>query len=380
MRVFRLSVPMALVFILMPAGVKATDAPPVKSACERAGYWLIEQHNLDEGTFGKTRLGKEPGVVGLVLKALGEGPRDYREAHGPFITKPVKYLLAHQKENGAITLDGRDTYNTALALLGLQVQHNTAYRVEIQSAKDYLAKCQAKDGGFTYGEGFRQGGDLSNTLFGLSGIKTGGGKVDKDLFTNALDFIRRCQDNPETNPEMAAKQGPGTGGAYYQPNKSEAGTVQIKRGEGQALDLPKPYGSMTAAAIECYLLCGLKADAPEVQAALKWFKKNFSAKENPGAGMQGYYYYAFAVSRALSSAGIKEIDMGEGQKVNWASALADQLLSVQNRGTPEEGGRAMRGSFVNKEPRWMEDDPVLCTAYALATLNICYENLSGKEE
>lgn len=378
MRVFRLSVLMALVCVLSPAGAIAADAGAVKGACERAGVWLIDQHNLDVGTFGKTKLSKEPGVVGLVLKALGEGPRAYQESHGPFITKPVKYLVAHQKENGAITLEGRDTYNTALAVMGLEVQRNTAYRVEIQSAKEYLIKCQAKDGGFTYGDGFRQGGDMSNTLFGLSGLQTAGGKIDKDVFTNALGFIRRCQDSPETNPEMAAKQGPGTGGAYYQPNKSEAGTVQIKRGEGQAFDLPKPYGSMTAAAIESYLLCGLKADAPEVQAALKWFKKNFSAKENPGAGMQGYYYYAFAVSRALSTAGIKEIDMGDGQKVNWAAMLADQLMSMQNKGSDEEGGRSMRGSFVNKEPRWMEDDPVLCTAYALSALNNCYKMLTSK--
>lgn len=356
---------------LAPSAIRASDATTVKRAADKAGNWLIEQHNLTEGTFGKSKLSKEPGVVGLVLKALCESPRGYREAHGPFITMPVKYVLKTQKGTGAFTVDGRDTYNTALAIVGLEAVENSAYRPQLTIGREYLAKCQAKEGGFTYGDGFRDGGDLSNTWFGLFGLK--GGKVPSDTHKAALDFIRRCQDNPETNPEMAAKKGDGTGGAYYKPGSSEAGTYKTRSGA----ELPKPYGSMTAAALESYLLCGLAADAPEVKAALGWFKKNFSARENPGAGMQGYFYYAFAASRALQAAGIKELEMADGTKVQWAAALAEQLLAMQNK--PDgEGGPALAGSFANKEARWMEDDPVLATAYALATFNQCYKVLKSK--
>lgn len=358
-----------LALLLVSPRALASDAATVKRSCDKAGNWLIEQHNLAEGTFGKSKLSKEPGVVGLVLKALCDSPRGYREAHGPFITMPVKYVLKTQKGNGAFAMDGRDTYNTALAIVGLETVENSAYKPQIAIGREYLAKCQGKEGGFTYGDGFRDGGDLSNTWFGLFGLK--GGKVSSDTHKAALDFIRRCQDNPETNPELAAKKGDGTGGAYYKPGGSEAGTYKTRSGA----DMPKPYGSMTAAALEAYLLCGLTADAPEVKAALGWFKKNFSAKENPGAGMQGYFYYAFAASRALHAAGIKELELADGTKVQWASALAEQLLALQDKGAGES---SMAGSFVNKEARWMEDDPVLTTAYALSALNQCYKVLKTK--
>jgi len=131
---------------------------------------------------------------------------------------------------------------------------------------------------------------------------------------------------------------------------------------------------MTAAALDAYLHAGLKADAPEVKAALRWFSVHFSAKENPGAGATGYFYYTWAVSRALAAAGVKEIDLAaaEGKpasKVNWAKALAEQLLEIQDKAT---------GSFVNKDSRWGEDDAVLCTAYTLQSLSQCYQVLSAK--
>ncbi|MCW8132218.1 MAG: terpene cyclase/mutase family protein, partial [Planctomycetota bacterium] len=351
----------------VPLRAKALDHGDIKKSADRAANWLIAQHNLADGTFGKSKAGKEPGVVGLILYGLLEHPRHYTESHGPFITLPIKYLKKCQKESGAIAIDGRDTYNTALAVLGLAATNNTAHRIEVMSAREYLAKCQAKDGGFTYGDGFRGGGDLSNTWFGLFGLN--GGKVAPDTLTGALDFIRRCQDNPETNPDMAAKKGEGTGGSYYKPGKSEVGTYKTRDGS----EVPTPYGSMTAASLEAYIVCGLKPDAPEVVANLNWFKKHFSAKENPGAGMQGYYYYAFAAARAFTAAKVKEIEMADGKKVNWALALGEQLIALQNKGEEAEGGVPMLGSFANKEARWMEDDPVLATAYALATLDLCYE-------
>ena len=356
-----LGIPVLVLALASPA--LSLEARAIKSACDRSGNWLIDQHNLADGTFGKSKSAKMPGVVAMVLQALCDHPRAYRESDGPYMTRPVKYLLDCQQENGAIALKefGRDTYHTALAILALKSLENKAHKDAIARARAYLLKCQAKDGGFTYGEGFRHGGDLSNTWFALLGLQAGGGKVEAGVQASTLDFIRRCQDQAETNPEFSLRKGENTGGFYYKPGESEAGTFKTRDGN----TAPKPYGSMSAAGAESLLLCGLQPSAAEVQGALRWFKQNFVLKENPGAGMQGYFYYAWAFARAMRATGAKEIDLADGKKAKWAEELAAQLMALQEKD----------GSFVNREPRWMEDDPVLCTSYALEALNLCWANL-----
>lgn len=365
MRIFTMAggwvLPVLLLASLSPA--LGREARAVKRACDRAGNWLIDQHNLADGTFGKSKSAKMPGVVAMVVQALCDHPRGYRETDGPYITRPVKYLLSCQQDNGAIVVKefGRDTYHTALAVLALKSLENKAHKDALARAKAYLLKCQAKDGGFTYGESFRHGGDLSNTWFALVGLRAAGGKMDPGVQKSSLEFIRRCQDHAETNPEFSLHKGESSGGFYYKPGESEAGTIKTRDGN----TAPKPYGSMSAAGAESLLLCGLQPTASEVQAALRWFSQNFTLKENPGVGMQGYYYFVWAFARVMHEIGAKEILLADGKKVKWAEELATQLLALQDK----------EGFFVNREPRWMEDDPVLCTAYALEALNLCWINL-----
>jgi len=333
----------------------------VKSATDRAGNWLVEQHNLGQGTFGKSRYSELPGFNALVIKALCESPRQYRETLGPFISEPVKCLLKAQREDGAIARPGAgiDGYNTALAILALKATANPAHAEAIAKAKDYLLKCQGKDGGFSYDQGRKQGGDLSNTVMDLLALEAAGLEKGSKAYRKAVAFIRRCQDNPETNPDLTDTKTDATGGAYYQPGVSGVGTTATREGRS----VPKPYGGMTAALIESLLICDLKPDAPELQAAFRFFRHNYSVKENPGAGMQGYFYYALAFARAMKAAGIKELELADGKKAAWAEDLAAHLMAIQ----------AKDDSFANPDPKWMEDDPVLCTAYALQALTVCYE-------
>lgn len=341
----------------------ALEARAVKGACDRAGNWLVDRHNLADGTFGKSKSARMPGVVALVVTALCDHPRAYRESDGPYMSRPVKYLLSCQQDNGAILVKefGHDTYHTALAALALKATGNPAHKGALERAKSYLLKCQAQDGGFTYGEGFRGGGDLSNSWFALLGLQAAGGKQDLGLQKSVLDFLRRCQDNAETNPDLAVKKGESSGGFYYKPGQSEMGTLKTRDG----VEFPKPYGSMTAAGLESLVLCGLAREAPEFQAGLRWCKKNYSAQENPGAGAQGYFFYAWAFARCMSAAGLKDLDTSDGKKVRWAEELAAQLMARQDQA----------GCFVNTEARWMEDEPVLCTAYALEALNLCWASM-----
>ena len=50
-----------------------------------------------------------------------------------------------------------------------------------------------------------------------------------------------------------------------------------------------------------------------------------------------------------------------GVKHTWRSELADALIGRQQDD----------GSWVNANPRWMEGDPNLVTAYALLALSYC---------
>ena len=335
----------------------------VKELNDKAANWVVDRFDMKEGTFGNSKTAKMPGVVGLNILALQEMNRHYRIADGPFISEPMKYLAKAQDEDGSFGGKefGNGSYNTSLALTAMAKTESALYEKNVEKARKYLEKCQAKDGGFSYGPKDPQGGDLSNTWFALRALKLSGEKPDSERFKKAGEFVRKCQDNPETNPELNAVRSTNSGGAYYKPGVSEAGTLTARDGHS----IPKPYGAMTAAAIESLAMCGLDAKSPEIAAALKWISTNYTVKDSAGLGQEGYYYYTMALARALSAAGVKEITLPDGRKVLWAMELATQLLSLQK---PD-------GSFVNTEPRWLENDPLIATSYAIISLAICREEL-----
>lgn len=109
--------------MLLGAQAWALESRAVKTATDRAGSWLVDQYNPGTGTFREGQAQqKMPGFNALVLNALCESPRKYREGIGPFISEPVKQLLRHQREDGAIAQEGTglDAYNTALCILALK--------------------------------------------------------------------------------------------------------------------------------------------------------------------------------------------------------------------------------------------------------------------
>ena len=119
---------------------------------------------------------------------------------------------------------------------------------------------------------------------------------------------------------------------------------------------------MTYALLKCYILCGLPKDDPRLQAALNWCLSNYTLEVNPGskpelgekAKYQGLYYYYLTLARALNLAGVDEV---KGK--NWRKELRAKLAKEQK---PD-------GSWVNeKNGRWWENMPLLCTAYALLAL------------
>jgi len=73
-----------------------------------------------------------------------------------------------------------------------------------------------------------------------------------------------------------------------------------------------------------------------------------------------YYYWAWAVSHAFMALRIEEIETPKG-KIKWAEALAEELLRRQRAD----------GAWVNRFTDGREDDPLVATPWAAATLSVC---------
>ena len=139
---------------------------------------------------------------------------------------------------------------------------------------------------------------------------------------------------------------------------SKAGLVKLPDGTYVA----RGYGSMTYALLKSYILAGLKADDPRLEAAIDWLGKNYSWDENPGfeemakikkdAPYQGLYYYYMTAGKALDladDAGAKLDSPLDG----WRSDLTGHILDRQSKD----------GWWVNdKSERWDEGNAVLCIA------------------
>ncbi|HEY3321101.1 MAG TPA: prenyltransferase/squalene oxidase repeat-containing protein [Planctomycetota bacterium] len=362
-------VPILCVLFAATAWAGEASADATAGAAKKSVEFLLKQQN-DDGTFGKSQGAPMPGMVGMVLKALASSPDKLRETN-PVIERAVKYILAKQQADGSIALPqfGLENYNTSVAAIGLAALENPAHKAALEKAKKFILSCQlveeqgynAKEhprayGGFGYGNSKRS--DVSNTGFSLEALKAMGLEENSPAWKNAVLFIKRSQDNDETNDYAEMQGGNGGGGFVYLPGDGEFGTYTSRTGK----KLPKPYGNMTYQAVKSLIYAKVSLDDPALKAAFKWISNNYSVAENPGGvGSQGYFYYVNAFAKAFTAAGTKEITLADGRKVHWAKDLASQLISMQK---PD-------GSFVNPDKRWMEDDAVLSTAYALDALNLC---------
>ncbi len=128
----------------------------------------------------------------------------------------------------------------------------------------------------------------------------------------------------------------------------------------RAMSRLRAYGSMTYSGFKSYLYAGLSKDDPRVVAAREWIARAYTLDENPGLGTDGMYYYYVVLARALAANGEATIgaDARGGVPRAWAGDLLTKLETLQN---PD-------GSFRVLDDRWMEDNPVLITAYALIAI------------
>ena len=334
---------------------------------EKGNSYLISQQN-EKGYWGDPDL---PAMTGFVIKCLLNDPAYDAAKPSPAITKGLTWLLAQQKEDGGIYGRGMATYSTASSIMALWAAGPDKYKEQIIKARNFLINHQTDwgvkgendtkfDGGIGYG-GSRAHSDLSNTHRALEALYTtrtlatdSGDKKAMELdWEAALAFVSRCQNLQATN--KGEKVG-NDGSFVYYPGNSKAGEAVDSKTGRVAL---RGYGSMSYSGLLSLVYADLDASDPRVKAVLKWLSDNYTLEENPGLGGQGLYYYFNAMAKSLIAANQPTLKGKTGLEVDWRGDLAATVIN----------GQREDGSWINtKASRWMENDPILVTSYAVMTL------------
>lgn len=383
-----------------PSSEKDTQAK-AKAMAAKAIAWLRTKQDEKSGGWGINPKGPAfPAITGLVVSGMiGSGVIDSVSGDAA-ISRGVEFILAKRQPDGGIYDQVLPAYNTAICLSTIAKIDTPAAKAAIKPAQDFLrslqwseaavADSQAPDapkpvgrehayyGGVGYGRHGRP--DLSNLSFVLQGLHDSGVKADDEAFKRAMTFLQRTQmlativddkGEKKTVNDMPYAKGSTQGGFIYATsvNKDQVGSGQTYGGEieetmddGSKVSHLRAYGSMTYAGFKSYLYAGLTKDDPRVKAAMDWIRSNYTLEENPNCGTDGLYYYFVTFSRALGAFGEPSIEVVDKEKKatprDWRADLVQRLSTLQNED----------GSFRSVDDRWMENDPVLITAYALMAL------------
>lgn len=332
--------------------------PGLLSKAKRAtdkGLRYLRSVQSDDGSWGKS-----VGITALALRAFLESRRGYNEGDGPFITRPIEFILSHVREDGSISESAQNrNYNTATAITALQATGNPKYAEVIANAQKFLKGLQLDEqegytpdhkyyGGLGYGGDERP--DLSNQYMALEALKSTAVDPKDPVWEKALVFVSRTQNRSESNDQAWAKN---DGGFTYMPGYSPHG------GTGS-------YGSMTHAGLISLIFAGVDKKDPRVQAAYDWIRANYTLEDNPGAkGKQGLFYYYTAFAKSMKAYGEPLVEDTSGVKHNWRDDLSRKLIGLQ----------AEDGSWVNADsPRWWEGIKELTTARSVIALNQVIRN------
>jgi squalene-hopene/tetraprenyl-beta-curcumene cyclase len=316
----------------------------------------------EDGSFSK-ELGT--GITSLAATAL---LRNGRQPEDPVVAKALTYLQQFVHKDGGIYQPDsmHRNYETCVAVVCFhEANRDGRYDDLIAAAEKYIKEAQWDEGEGVQRDGMNYGGagygshsrpDLSNTSFLIDTLKTLGRGDDDPAIQKALVFVSRCQNlKTDHNDSEYADLNP-DGGFYY--TIAAGGSSQAGSEESGGL---RSYGSMTYAGLRSMIFAGVDADDPRVKAAYEWLQKHYSLGENPGMADSGLYYYFHTFAKSLDAVGKPALVDNTGAGHDWRQELIAELAERQQ---PD-------GSWVNTNPRWMENDPNLVTSYALLALAYC---------
>jgi len=330
------------------------DPAPLATARQAGIDWLKTAQGTD-GTWGD-----DPGVTSLAALALINGGE---RADHPAVALALDHVLAEASADGSFSEGTYVHYYTSCAVMALSAAGRASDEAAVRAGVDMLVReqCDGDEDGFEewWRGGIGYGGDgrpdMSNTQFALMALVAAEGAypsidVPAATWTSALLFLHRSMNLPSVNDlpwdDEATAPSFGDGGFVYYPGNSKAGGTLS-------------YGSMTAAGLWCLLASGEGASSEAASAALSWLGAHLSTTENPGFGQAAYYYYAWALARALRTAGAGALLCSDGRVVAWAKELSSSMMARQDA----------NGRWVNVESEfYWEGRPEVSTIFAVLAI------------
>ncbi len=359
----------------------------IQRAIDKGISFLKNKQDQETGAWSDSDM---PAFTALAVSAMmGDPSRDALAPPPKEVEKGYGFIVSKAKRDGGIYGKGLATYNTSLSVMALvqsgKKEHlpiiAKARRLLINQQQDYDKRGSVDnlfDGGIGYGGSYAHS-DLSNTHLAMEALHYSkkvladtefdeSNEFDLD-WDAAIEFVSLCQNSKKTvekHKDWAALRNEDEGGFIYFPGDSKSGEIELTAADGSKKTALRSYGSMSYAGLLAFIYAEMDINDPRVQSALKWLRSNFTIEENPGMDAQGLYYYYHTMAKALSLARVKQLKTPEGKVINWKELLALKIMSTQKRD----------GSWINEgSNRWMEDDPVLVSAYSLLTLEYIFREL-----
>jgi squalene-hopene/tetraprenyl-beta-curcumene cyclase len=358
----------------------------IERAIAKGVEFLKARQNKETGSWSDP---VNPAFTALAISSiLGDPNLDLSKGLPAEAEKGYEFLLSNVQDDGGIYGKGLATYNTSLSLMALSLSGKKEYlpviakarRLLINQQQDYDKKGVVDnlyDGGIGYG-GSSTHSDLSNTTLALEAIYYSKKVLDDSGFKElneidldwnaAIEFISATQ-NSETSAkrlgEGYAVREEDRGGFIYYPGSTKSEEIELKTDGGTKTAL-RSYGSMSYAGLLSFIHADMDREDPRIASVMSWLQKNYTLDENPGMEAQGLFYYYHMMAKALAITGTKTLVAPDGKKIDWKEQLALKVMSVQQ---PD-------GSWINEgSNRWMEDNPVLVTAYSLLALEHVHRQL-----
>lgn len=310
------------------------------------GFWDADRHGGGLKEVRQIDAGKPPGgtetdtgVTGLSLLAfLGAGYTHEEGLYAETVRKAIDWLIAQQRSDGY--LGGKATYydqmychgiaTYALAeAYGMQQDPSKlpALREAVARGVWYISETQNTDGGWRY----RTGASLSDmSMFGwqamaLKSAELAGIASPAESRTGMIAFLR--------------ERSRGTSGGLA----------------GYKQESP-PTPAMTAEALFCKQMYGLRRSSPASQEAVRYLQANLPQLSQPD---EYYWYYG---TLAMYQAG------GEPW-TQWNTALRDNLIRLQRQGGETAGSWDPVGPWGNVGGR------IYSTALSTMCLEVYYRFL-----